>query len=279
MKFQDLLDALDWPVILAAIETVPLKISDDSDAVVNMVLKATKRWGTKDVESMTNIETEFHFYMDVPSLVSKHVMTRAEAQILESNGVHGFIDLAATTPAGRTVIDWKTGGITPEKKQRLSLSWQGRIYAAAEQGVSYSYRMVDRDGGCSEVTMAWPNAAYSDRDVRDYLTGALAARAWQRAEGTPWHRNMPHACTSYGRECAHLSVCAIRNSAPHDVPRLGPLSATGIDNFYLCAERYRLDTLAKQAGGEVDDGGDRADLGRAFHAGMAEVYTQLSRLR
>lgn len=282
IKYAELLELLDWNRIVEAAHTVPLKLHDYED-VLQMVMKSVKRWGPADSQGgLRDAVIEERFVLEAYGMIPHLGVTSEESRSYGSSTVKGFIDLRGVRPDGTVeVVDWKsTGSITPEKRAALSISWQGRIYATAAQAQRYTYRLVERSGACSEVSVPWPNSAYCEVDVSEYLDNVIYRRKRMHEWISPWPRSMPYACGAYGRDCNYVDECARHNqSGARPLVQLGPLSHSSIEVFNLCPERYRLDEVTKALGqGQDRPEDDGSQLGSSFHAAIAEAWRQLGKL-
>jgi hypothetical protein len=190
-----------------------------------------------------------------------------------------FVDLVGTRKGldgslVRGVYDWKTAGsINEAHTDRLKLSWQGKLYGTTYGCQEIVFRSIQRDCRVSELRLPWPMPGYGDHDVVEHYRQALAMREMMKHEGR-WLQHMPYACGAFGKDCPHRVICAESNIAPVKLLELRPFSYSGAENFLLCPERYRLDTVL-----ESDDSNEKTLLGSAFHAGVATAWQQIRELQ
>lgn len=273
------MDAMDWESVVGDIQATGIK-QCDAPLAANMVLKALKRWGPTDLDGLLIDRVESRFLLvEQPNGYRSHLdVTSDESRAHGHRSLKGFVDLSGVDGEGRrVVIDWKTvGTITPEKQSAQRASWQGPIYAYATGADKIVYRLLQRDERAVEIRLDWPTVGCNNKDVERHITQCLDLRESLLAHGT-WIQHKPYACNAYGRPCPHFEPCAVYNAPTRVEKNLGPLSYSGMETLLLCPERYRRDALTPET--ESSDRNDATDLGTALHAGVANVWRQLSKLQ
>ncbi len=274
--------------VVEAINQTPLKQDLAKDCAV-MVLKAIKKWGPVDYLGLAIEGIEQRFAIEFPEhdprepwrFVPHLDIDSEKSNSYGPRSVKGFVDLVGTsqpladgTAGLRTVIDWKTtGSISTDQQDRVRHSWQGKLYGAVYQAQRVVFRSIQRDGRATELRYSWPSASYCDIDVCEHFGKALDLRETFR-HADKWLQHAPSACGAYGRDCPYKVQCLINNAAPRQSIELRPFSYSGAETFLLCPEKYRLNTIL-----DGDKGNEDTDLGTAFHAGVAEAWTQIKTLQ
>jgi hypothetical protein len=190
--------------------------------------------------------------------------------------IKGFIDLHAYEKGEdglfSRVVDWKvSSSLDAVWRNRQTDSWQGKIYARVTGASKVEFRGIQRDGRSTSLSYDWPTKAYNNGDVDNYVLQAIAMRDSLRRSNV-WTKRMPYACEAYGRRCPYHTVCRSEEGAKYEqLVQLKPFSYTGMETFFLCPERYRLDSFVEAEEEETS----AAAFGKAFHAGIAEAYGQL----
>lgn len=171
-------------------------------------------------------------------------------------------------------LDWKTtsGSLSSDWRGRYIDSWQWQLYSeiiGASIFIYRGYSWSQRD--TKEIIIKVP--PYNREEVIEYLKGVLLQRkALVDAGLDVWPRAKPKSCNAFGRECDFYSDCSAY-SMPRGARDQRILSYSRIEEFLLCPERARRGELIEIEGIEVYHW--EAEMGSAFHRGMAEVYRQL----
>ena len=276
-NFDEILRAIDLDKVEAAIFApkceggpIPEYTLDEVRNIKEMLLLAGERWLPRDLVELEDIRVEE--YVTAPNLGMKAFMDVTGTL----RGLHKPFD---DYPGCRMIIDWKTrdGELDQRWKDRLVASWQWRIYGSLSQAVLFNYRGISRrcdftDYPCKDVLLVIPES--NDLEVEEYVRGKTAERNALIQLGLDvWPRHMPDACGMYGRECPFKGDCEA-----YSMPRYLPfetkvMSYTAYHNFCICPEKARRLERLPEA-----DSGDEANVGSGFHAAMAELYLQASKL-
>ncbi len=293
IKWEELNEHLDWPAITRAIagKREQNLFTNPADAKAkSMVIRALSRWAARDFNIMSLKRTEEHF--DFPDPLTGDPLS------------HGYIDITlellrpyktfVEKYVGKTfVTDWKTtsGALDAVWHDRLSSSWQGKLYAVAKGCTHVIYRGIAQnpDTGEREVIFELP----PPEQLLDQVLHQF--RAYQRqlkdfdahtTETNPtWSRHMPYACGAYGRKCPYKTDCDT-NSSPFIIfpPEViaKPLSYSSGERFALCPEKQRRYLAAREGldptvlvAEEDQEDTDETNLGLAVHRGLEEAYKQL----
>lgn len=282
MTYDELLDLLNLDRVVEAVTSTGLKQCDLADCV-SMILKAIKKWGPSDYETLTvdAIEQRFLLVESVPGGPFLYFpdISSDGSRSYGHRAFKGFLDLAGARalPSGliqREVTDWKTAGtIDAAQQDRLRFSWQGKLYSYAYQADVMVYRTVNREGRAVELRLDWPRSTWYPKDVERYMRQTLDFRDSQLKDAT-WIQHAPYACNAYGRACRHVDGCIRHNNLVQVETELRPLSHSSAETLLLCPERYRRDQQFP-----IDDRSDETDLGKAFHAGVACAWQQIKDLQ
>lgn len=233
----------------------------DLEAVGEMVYLAGEKWLARDVEWMLIEGIERRFEWD------------GESGVYDLVG--RFTEKAPDHLRGKKFVrDWKTTGSGLDEKwvQRYTDSWQWRVYLYNQEAEVMLYSGVSRGGDTREFSLGRP--VNLEEQVRTQMLGlGLMRDSLVESGALVYPMNRPHACNAYGRECENIMAC--RNwGMPKQALEGWNWSPSSMDGFLLCPERMRRDQLRKLAGEERAAGYD-AEIGSAFHRGIAEVYRQV----
>lgn len=235
----------------------------DRQDVRELVLIAAARWLPTDLEE---------WYVDS---VEESIEIPGFRGILDLRGRHrGRFDAFKNHAGSGFICDWKTtkGALDADWAARYKYSWQWKLYAMAVPDVKlFSYRGINRNGETREIIIEIPPGIAAESE--QYLNQIHRMRGMLAGEA-PWPRKMPGSCKAYGRECEFIDTCQENIVIPGKVDFGKPLSYSGTETFLLCPEKHRL----TQISGYGDDDEVLA-FGKAFHRGIAEVYTQIFNLR
>ncbi len=233
-----------------------------------LVLDAGEKWLLRDLDEFSLDAVEKKEVMPVLNYV---------------NGMKCFLDICGKLKGTiapfkqykdkNFILDWKTTNnttLSTDWKDRLVDSWQWMLYSEVYQASIFIYRGLSRTkkGVTKELIIEVPDT--NREEVIQYLSavgGQLNSLRESKFEIFP--RNKPFACNAYGRECEYYDSCMSYKKIPRGMlPEDKALSYSFMNNFMLCNERARRDALA--------DGGDseETNFGRAFHRGVAEMYSQ-----
>ena len=155
--------------------------------------------------------------------------------------------------------------------KRYTDSWQWRIYLYNAQADVFVYSGVSRNGETREFYL--PRPANLEEQVKTQLISLGLMREQLIESGMlVYPMNRPFACNAFGRECENIYDC--RNwKMPQQQLEGWNWSPSSMEQFLICPERMRRSQLRKLEGIELR-GNDAAEIGTAFHAGIAEVFRQ-----
>ena len=265
--FSEIIQTIDWDRVTAEINAIeegqPAMPDYERQDVRKLVLNAAERWLPQDLEEWQLDAVEERFVH--PSLRG----------ILDLRGRHkGKYKVFEPFAGKKFICDWKTtrGKLDADWAERYQYSWQWKLYTIPHPDTAvFSYRGISRDGSTREILVEVPPT--SPQEALHYLEQLQVMRK-ALGDSLPWPRKMPGSCRAYGRDCEFLDHC--QNNRTHtgliDISK--PLSYSSAETFLLCPEKHRLMQLA--AGNADDD--ETLAFGKAFHRGIAEVYTQAFKL-
>jgi hypothetical protein len=254
--------SLDRDRITAAIRDTTTELPDwDWQAVAEMIYTVAEKYLARDVTWMELNAIEYRFEWNSES------------------GVYDMVgQFTAEAPdylAGKKFVrDWKTtGGALDERwVSRHRDSWQWRVYLYNTDADIMLYTGVNRSGESRECIIHRP--ANLTTQVRTQLQGLNLAKEGLLTIGAEvYPLSQPHACTSFGRECDYRWDCT-EWSMPKARLEGWNWSPSSIDQFQLCPERFRREQLKRIAGVETSKQMS-AEIGSAFHRGIAEIYKQV----
>lgn len=232
----------------------------DLETLGEMVFSTAEKWLARDClwMELDGIESRFEW--------------EGESGIYDMTG--RFTDEAPDYLRGkRFVRDWKTSSSSLDDKwvKRYTDSWQWRIYLYNAQADVFVYSGITRGGESREFYL--PRPANLEEQVKTQLISMGLMREQLISSGMlVYPMNRPFACNAFGRECENLHDC--RNwTMPQQALESWNWSPSSMEQFLICPERMRRAQLRKLAGQELL-GGDAAEMGKAFHAGVAELYRQ-----
>jgi hypothetical protein len=283
---EELFDKVNWELVNGKIQECSL-LSWEFEEVSALVIAAFNKFAPKDFDSFERVSVERRFVYEVPERGSnpfiQYDVDEKEIVGLDlGRCIKGYIDIHAyergdgfSDDKGKisgVIIDWKTtSNLDATWTHRQLDSWQGKLYARVTGARRVEFRGVQRDGRTRAVGYEWPTEAYDDGDVDNYVLQAVSLRE-QLWKSEVWPKHKPYACEAYGRKCDYHKFCRDGiGDQHHKLIQPKPFSYSGTETFFLCHERYRLDTLFS----EEDFTNERANFGKAFHAGIAEAYLQL----
>ncbi|MEN6532714.1 MAG: PD-(D/E)XK nuclease family protein [Bryobacteraceae bacterium] len=259
----DIFNRLDREAIRREIVNgVQGKFGFDFDQAAEMIWTVAQKWLARDTEilELDAIETAFDW--------------RGEKGVLDMCGK--FTEEAHSNLAGkRFVRDWKTTGRELNKdwenKYILSHQWKFYLYHSGADVFIYSGVTWQDGGGVREVILYRPD------DLAEQVSRLIAGcevmgRGLVDARLTVYPQNMPDGCTKYGG-CAYGLDCR-NNTMPRQALEPWGWSPSTIETFLTCPEKMRRNRLNRIAG-IANTSGESAELGAAFHRGVAEMYRQV----
>lgn len=230
----------------------------DLEAVAEMVWVACERWLVRDTEWMILHGIEQRFEVD------------GESGVADMYGV--FSQEAPETLRGKTFVrDWKTssGDLDNRWVNRHKNSWQWRIYLNKLNADVMLYSGINRRGETREHYIHRPETL--TEEVRQQLLGLdVTKEAYIESGLQIFPLAQPQACMAYGRDCEFRTDCS-NWTMPRGIPGKWNWSPTSIDLFMLCPERWRRTNLLNAS----QETRQEAEFGKAFHAGIAEIYRQV----
>lgn len=241
----------------------------------DMVWVAIEKWLARDAYVFDIQATEEHF------TTFKHLAHG----ITDLRGIikRPFKTIEEQYVGKQFVLDWKTSRSTLDKtwQDRLEGSWQWKLYAAHWDTGLIFYRGVNPRGETREFILEPPEDVYYSaeqqfRQIKESRDNYLVKDIF------PWARNMPFACTAYGRDCEYIPTCH-SEEYPRNTKELikeiqSPLSYSSMQRFMLCPEKHRR-YLLDQAGADLQGNTEETSKGRAVHRGLEVVYNQLMELQ
>lgn len=244
-------------------------LSDQEEVHVRgWIVKALETWAVKDVERWKDCtvlveQTIIHGEFKMKAIADLVVIPKEE-DIL--------------------ILDWKTspGPLDANWKRKQEFSWQWRIYSLLYKAKYFSYRGLSELGSTREESFHVDEE--STRMALDFLDESVYTIDRYIREGkTSWPKTWPKACFSKyePKICQYLDDCK-NNTSPTTIPRFQNMSYSRINTFWDCPEKARRQLLESQSSdSRLVQIQDPAILrkGKAFHAGIAEIYKQLFPLR
>jgi hypothetical protein len=253
----------------------------DMDLVVNAVSKSWDKYHKEDLEGervLGGVEKRFEF--DAPGL-------GARKQV-------GVVDLWFLVPENRYVIvDWKMVKTLDEKwVWREKHSDQGLFYARGllatiapggktQAEICLETRGISQRGDIQK--RVWRVVTMEDLNAFDLQDGNWQTMHWlchrEIGYSDPWPRNKPQGCRPFGPNypCEFEDICFGRSPQPEipvDFPIVDNVSYSMVQEFKRCPERARLKVWQKNMLQREKSDGPHAELGKAFHRGIAECYRQ-----
>ncbi len=260
-----ILERLDLTPVTAAIRTTPLWEAS-YDTVNALLVRAVEEHLVSDLKS-DNMLIEVAF----------------------DNACKGILDLVLIKDGTAEVKDWKTTasldrpGFNESHEASIQTDtylFYGNRYLQETFGVplsSLTYRALSEDSGGQVVTKqikVTPSNETSIRAVRQ-LNAAQRIYESQLPIIGPWAMGMPWACGNGGSRCSFWSDCrsmTMPSTPPAltEVAALVPRSPSSIKEFLNCPEHYRRTHLC----GDKGTLPEYVDIGTAFHAGAAAIWSQ-----
>lgn len=278
---EELFERINWELVNSKIQEHKLLIFEYEEAS-SLVITAFNKFAPKDFANFHNVKVEGKFLYEAPEFGSEPWINydREDSELVGidlKRCIKGFIDLHAYEidkdgMMSGVVVDWKTASnLDAVWRNRQFDSWQGKIYARVKGAKRVEFRGIQRDGRSTAISYGWPTSAYDNGDVDNYVLQAVSMRE-PLFRDKVWPKRMPYACEAYGRKCPYHALCRNESGDEHQsLIQVKPFSYSGMETFFLCPERYRLDALFA----DEEDSGSSAGFGKAFHAGIAEAYQQL----
>jgi len=222
-------------------------------------------WDREDAEKMVEEVVDSWLALDYKKYDFVAVETDYSAY-----GMHGVIDLLLRDKESQAlvVIDWKTSKNTLDAtwRQRLVDSYQWRMYAHLVNAQKVIYRGINRKLEKKFIEIEVPKDNYIV--VERQLLGINLMREGVKNLSV-WPLNT-QSCYAFGRQCPYYLDCQ-GDTMPRKVVELTPLSYSQMQDFLLCPERCRRRRIDPQGKGEDSE---ETSIGRAVHAGLAEIYQQ-----
>lgn len=270
-----MLDAIDWDQVETSYQYLNLD-QPSQELVAEMVVRAASTFLPQD-QDKTLIATELPFQFDITGEV------RA-----------GTIDLVLKQDEQVIVVDWKTtrkpdyrwawreehSPQIPEYVQGLVVGYHVALPVVYEvRGVS---REKDETNTVKKIVTEDDLRIYSEelntlRMEREALINKLG---WHQQ----WPRSKPFACEPFGPKyrCRFWDICkkGYNVSLPEGLAPRPEIHQSTEKDYMRCRERFRLLTWEREGvtiSKRMDDPDQTAlaDLGTAFHLGIAEVYQQV----
>lgn len=198
----------------------------------------------------------------------------------------GIIDLSIQDHTNQTIVDWKLvqhaeWRDVDRERQEWDPAWAFYSYylagAAARGTGNFVYRNIflrpaKKQKGIVEVSLKFTEAT----EVwlkRELQYTEMLLDLYEVSPQIPWPQHAPSACMAYGTRCEYWEDCK-RGVVPL-VEIKQTISPSRMKELKLCPERARRNSVRREDDGESEGfGGDKPELGKAFHRGIAEVYRQ-----
>lgn len=179
------------------------------------------------------------------------------------------------------IIDWKTtrSVLNAAWRDKLIMSNQWRMYSWLGDADIFMYRGIQRPVTILEPTQFREVGLQITPELREAarekVLRAAAEIDKKRQEKGPWAATMPAHCFDYGTTCTYITDCDLERKVDTlvQIPTK-TLSYSRIKQFYDCPEQYRRAHIDMLSGLDSDHESSYTRLGRAIHAGLAEVYAQ-----
>ncbi len=238
------------------------KLGFDFDQAAEMIWIVAMKWLARDAEIM-------HLHA-----VERPFEWRGEKGVQDMEGY--FTEAAHPDLIGKTFVrDWKTTGreldVAWERKYILSHQWKFYLYHSGADVFVYSGVTWQDGGGVREVILRRPDDLAEQ--VSRLITGCdVMGRGLLDAQLPVYPQNMPDACEKFGG-CPYRLDCR-NNTMPRAALEPWGWSPSTIETFLTCPEKMRRNRLNRLAG-VSNVGSESAELGAAFHRGVAEMYRQV----
>jgi len=288
LPFEHYRDLVSWDKVYEAMATVGLNQLEEEVAQI-CVWDAAEKWVGLDFAAfnIVGIEKRVEFTPAGSKSAAKGYIDLVGE--IREDAIKPYVDYFP----GRISIDWKTtstrvfsgdpnrdvpgepkfsGTVSSTWKERYMDSWQGKLYARADNARLIEYRGISQLREYASLILEFKENQIAEVD--EYVLGAsLMYNSWMDAELPVWPRRQPKSCGNWGRDCQFKkSQECLLYTMPKGCPPRKDLSFSFIEQMWECPEKARRFALDKN----LDDSSDATRFGEACHMGLASIYSQLS---
>jgi len=271
---------LDWTQIVDCMYPGDDEPLHEIEPIVSAVSAAWTRWGENDFRQGALYGLEERLELGIPSFGA-----RTQVVVIDQWWQGKLF--------GTKVVDWKlrTKGMNDAWLGRLERSDQGLWYVHAlvaskaititpTEPVVVEFRGVPSKGGaCKIVQQSITAEALHEFDQQREWWERRFSMDHEGGYVRPWGRDRS-GCLKYGPlyPCVFRDFCFTGKplpDVPADFPIVSNASFSSTGEYQRCPERARLLTIEKNLGiVGIQDDGESASMGQAFHLGIACCYEQ-----
>lgn len=269
MTSTELLSQLDWHQV-GAVMRRPELLDVDLEEAGRRVAEVVGYYLPLDILGLSSKGT-----VDIEHRVSYQPFKTARTRT-------GVIDLSIMDCNSRVIVDWKLvqhADWRPidQERQEWDLAWAFYCrYGFEDTPDTFIYRNImfrpkPKGPAVVEVRLV-PTAATYNWLHRELQYTELLLDLYEGNPQIPWPQHAPSACTAFGARCPYYEDC--KSAQVPFVEIKQTISPSRMKELKLCPERARRNSVIREGEGYEGFGGDKPELGSAFHRGIAEVYRQ-----
>lgn len=268
----ELVDKIIWEPV---VEAIAAEDPDDVVEVTEAVDRSARRWLTYDYKRMDSVE-------GIEELIES-------PEVDERRDAKGVIDFWGWYDRRVQIIDWKTvrtlddKWVTREERSSQAL-WYASLLVAAKRVRLNENTVFDVEfrgvQNPDAKTLKAARQTLGFGDLMDFEADLAKSEEWfailDRDWAWPWPK-YESGCRPFGPNypCQHEDICFGSVQAPtcNEKPTKKSSFST-MKELARCPERLRLNVLRGIEDPIPTEQSEASRFGKAFHAGIAEVYQQ-----